>query len=165
MSPILTSFIDYIRGFSWVFNLWIECGVVRCEQSTAVTGTSGVIACSGVITTSIGSVISSAAVRGSSASSSVISTGSVWYTGMCGGFTFVASAGSGAMVASGVNVAHDAGVVASAPAAWIPRMFATSAWPSVPSLGSAAFALAFWMLQELQLRRWISPRFPVVDFE
>ncbi|ETP54378.1 hypothetical protein F442_00877 [Phytophthora nicotianae P10297] len=108
-----------------------------------MTASADLSASSGVNTATTGAVLSGIGVSGvivSSMASTVTSVGLGGYTG--GGFTFLGSAGSGTAANSGVNVAVGAGAVASAPSVWVPPMAAVSAWPTVPSLGSAAFGSA-----------------------
>ncbi|KAG3081495.1 hypothetical protein PI124_g11044 [Phytophthora idaei] len=109
--------------------------------SATMTASGGLSASSGVNTAMMGDIASGVGVSGVNASSVapvVTSAGLDGYTG--GGFAFIGSTGSGAVMNSGVSVAPGAGAVASSPSAWAPPMYATSVWPAVPSLGSAAFA-------------------------
>ncbi|KAG3054761.1 hypothetical protein PI125_g25815 [Phytophthora idaei] len=108
-----------------------------------MTASGGLSASSGVNTAMMGAIASGeggSGVNASSVAPVVTSAGLDGYTG--GGFTFIGSTGSGAVMNSVVSVAPDAGAVDSSPSAWVPPMYATSVWPAVPSLGSAVFASA-----------------------
>ncbi|KAG3080002.1 hypothetical protein PC121_g6792 [Phytophthora cactorum] len=104
--------------------------------SAAMTTSGDLSASSGVNTAMMGAIASGVGVSGVNARSGDLGRFR-WV-----GFTFIGSTGSGAVMNSGVSVAPGAGAVASSPSAWVPPMYATSVWPVVPSLGSAAFASA-----------------------